>query len=211
MILRVEKKQMKFWTLERYKALDSLINEDEYFLKAFFATAYFTGARCGELLTLSWDDILLNHTVDIDKTLHNVAGDSFYDSSKTKSSIRQVPINARLYGILMKWKTEQKQIIESYLLERSEDTPVFQFREIPPTRNHYTKRIATICKRGTLEPIRLHDFRHSHVALLIEMKEEPLLISKRIGHSDYTTTMNIYAHLFPNKQRNLANKLDGLF
>lgn len=55
------------------------------------------------------------------------------------------------------------------------------------------------------------NFRHSHVALLIDNKEDALIIKERLGHASITTTMDVYGHLFPNKQKNTADRLDELF
>lgn len=56
--------------------------------------------------------------------------------------------------------------------------------------------------------IRLHDLRHSHASLLIEMGFSPLVIADRLGHEKITTTLQIYSHLYPNKQAEVADKLD---
>ena len=55
---------------------------------------------------------------------------------------------------------------------------------------------------------RLHDLRHSHASLLIEMGFSPLVIADRLGHEKITTTLQIYSHLYPNKQAEVAVKLD---
>ncbi|MDY3618036.1 tyrosine-type recombinase/integrase [Agathobaculum sp.] len=55
--------------------------------------------------------------------------------------------------------------------------------------------------------IRVHDLRHSHASLLVEMGYSILLISQRLGHEKVDTTMNTYAHLYPDKQEKLADDL----
>lgn len=59
------------------------------------------------------------------------------------------------------------------------------------------------CAACGLEPIRIHDLRHSHVSLLIEMGFSPLAIADRLGHETYEMTLR-YAHLFPSKQSDMA-------
>ena len=58
--------------------------------------------------------------------------------------------------------------------------------------------------------IRIHDLRHSHVALLIEMGVSILLIAERLGHDNPETTLRIYGHLYPNRHEELATKLNLL-
>ena len=69
---------------------------------------------------------------------------------------------------------------------------------------HAMKRYA---ERAEVDRIRVHDLRHSHASMLIEMGISPLQISERLGHEDVQTTLNIYSHLYPNKQEELAEKL----
>ncbi|WP_376699596.1 tyrosine-type recombinase/integrase [Listeria booriae] len=55
--------------------------------------------------------------------------------------------------------------------------------------------------------MRLHDFRHSNVALLINNKEELTAIKERMGHASITTTIDTYGHLFPNKQKSMSDNI----
>ena len=72
------------------------------------------------------------------------------------------------------------------------------------------KRIISISKsyqRG-VKRIRLHDLRHSHASLLVELGFQPLAIAERLGHEKIETTLNTYSHLYPNKQAELADRLE---
>ena len=66
-----------------------------------------------------------------------------------------------------------------------------------------------IKEQAKLKPIRVHDLRHSHIALLIEKGMQPLVIAQRVGHDSVNTTMNIYGHLYPNKQKQVADLLNA--
>ena len=61
-----------------------------------------------------------------------------------------------------------------------------------------------------MKKIRIHDIRHSHASLLVEMGFSPLLIAERLGHERVQTTMETYSHLYPNKQTEVANRPDGV-
>ena len=69
------------------------------------------------------------------------------------------------------------------------------------------KKYSTMAQVPT---IRIHDLRHSHVALLIEQGVQPMIISERLGHESIDITLNTYGHLYPNKQQEIANILDNL-
>ena len=56
--------------------------------------------------------------------------------------------------------------------------------------------------------IRIHDLRHSHASLLVELGFQPLAIAERLGHEKIETTLNTYSHLYPNKQAELADRLE---
>lgn len=62
-----------------------------------------------------------------------------------------------------------------------------------------------------VKKIRVHDFRHSHVALLIHLKQDILSISKRLGHSDVSITLNNYGYLYDEADKKVASVLDELY
>lgn len=77
---------------------------------------------------------------------------------------------------------------------------------------HYLKHeMNRGCKKSGVKVIRIHDLRHSHAGLLIEMGFSPLLISERLGHEDIKTTLQTYSHLHLNKQGEVADKLQSLY
>ena len=61
-----------------------------------------------------------------------------------------------------------------------------------------------------VKKIRIHDLKHSHASLLIELGVLPLLISERLGHENIETTLNTYSHLYPNKHGEVADTLSRL-
>ena len=65
-------------------------------------------------------------------------------------------------------------------------------------------------RKAEVKRIRVHDVRHSHASLLIEMEISVLYISERLGHEDIQTTLEIYAHLYPNKNEQIMDKLNAL-
>ena len=61
--------------------------------------------------------------------------------------------------------------------------------------------------KAGLRRIRVHDLRHSHASFLIEKGFSPLLIAERLGHENIQTTLQIYSHLYPNKQHEVAEMI----
>ena len=77
--------------------------------------------------------------------------------------------------------------------------------QVSKTALHYTMRKGS--KDAGVKKIRIHDLRHSHVSLLIDMGFSALAIADRVGHESIDITYR-YAHLFPSKQIEIAEKLD---
>lgn len=189
-------KKMKFYTLEEYRAFAGCITDSRD--RLIFDMLYYTGCRIGELMALTWNDIdVESRVMDINKTLYPLPGKSVATSPKTDAGNRVVT----LPGFLI----QELQDYKAHLYDTFQDDRILHV-----SKSNITQAMKKYAAAAGLHTIRLHDFRHSHVALLVEMGENPLLIAKRLGHADVKMTLNTYAHLYPNKQADLAQKLDNL-
>ncbi|WP_223357364.1 tyrosine-type recombinase/integrase, partial [Streptococcus australis] len=93
-----------------------------------------------------------------------------------------------------------------------DELQIIQSTPITITKNMIDKKFKQILERDKdLKRIRIHDLRHSHASLLINQGEDYLVVKERLGHASITTTIDTYSHLYPSKQKTLANKLDELF
>lgn len=82
-------------------------------------------------------------------------------------------------------------------------------RIFPVSKSYLHHEMDRGAEEAGVKRIRIHDLRHSHVSLLIEMGFTALAIADRLGHESIEVTYR-YAHLFPTKQTEMANKLDSL-
>ena len=82
-------------------------------------------------------------------------------------------------------------------------------RIFPITKTYLHREMDRGCKQTGVKRIRIHDLRHSHISLLIDMGFTALAIADRVGHESVDITYR-YAHLFPNRQTEMANQLDQL-
>ena len=78
------------------------------------------------------------------------------------------------------------------------------------SKQSLTREMIRGCTASGVKRIRIHDLRHSHASLLIELGFAPLLISERLGHENIETTLNTYSHLYPNKHGEVAEILSKL-
>ena len=85
-----------------------------------------------------------------------------------------------------------------------DDEPLF-----PITKHYLRYEIQRGCKASGVKQIRVHDLRHSHVSLLIDMGFSAVAIGDRVGHESASITYH-YAHLFPTVQKDMANQLNTL-
>ena len=81
-------------------------------------------------------------------------------------------------------------------------------RLFPIVARTLQKRMTGLMEKAGVKKIRIHDFRHSHVAYLINQGVQPLIIKERLGHKDIKITLNTYGHLYPSQQKQVAELLN---
>ncbi|MGH2662709.1 MAG: tyrosine-type recombinase/integrase [Actinomycetota bacterium] len=168
-----------------------------------FRTLVLTGAyaalRWGELAGLRVPQLrLLARKLDIAETLIEVEGNLV--SGPPKTGLRTVSIPGALAD-------EVGAHIARY---PGRDGYVFTAPDGGPLRhNNFTKRFwKKAVQAAELEPLRIHDLRHTAVALAVAAGAHPKEIQELCGHASITTTLNIYGHLFESLQERLAERLD---
>lgn len=188
--------EMLFWTKEEY--IKFIFCASDILAKVTFETLYWTGMRIGELLALTPGDINFNDkTININKTLQRINGEDIITEPKTLKSKRIIPISDFLCEDLKTY------INKLYDIKPNE-------RIFPIARHLLHREMESICEKSGVKRIRLHDLRHSHASLLIELGFTPLLIAERLGHESIETTLNTYSHLYPNKQNQVVEALQKL-
>ncbi|HEO6949056.1 TPA: tyrosine-type recombinase/integrase, partial [Streptococcus agalactiae] len=112
---------------------------------------------------------------------------------------------------LKEWKNKQGEILSQFT-NSTQNLQVIQSTPVTVTKNMIDKKFKQILQRDPyLKTIRIHDFRHSHASLLINQGEDYLVVKERLGHASITTTIDTYSHLYPSKQKSIADKLDDLY
>ena len=189
-----ERQEMLFWTKEEYlKFADAMMDKPMSFYA--FEMLYWCGIREGELLALTPDDFdFRNRTVTINKSYQRIKGQDVITTPKTKKSNRTIQMPQFL--------CDEMQDYISKLYGAEHDSRIF-----PISKHYLTHEMVRGCKETGVKKIRIHDLRHSHVSLLIDMGFSALAIADRVGHESIEITYR-YAHLFPSKQAEMAEKLD---
>lgn len=196
---------MLFFTYEEYVKFDNVIDDFDY--KVFFEILYYLGLRQGELQALTFKDIdFKKEELKITKTLTTKIKDKewYISSPKTKNSNRVLPIPKKIMEHLIAINNRAKTY-KDYKC----DWFIFGFT-IPYKETTIQKRKNKYCKLAEVKQIRIHDFRHSCASLLIHKNASIALVSKYLGHSNITITLNTYTHMYKSDLENIKEVLNNL-
>lgn len=187
-------KEMLFWTKEEYlKFADVMMDKPQYYHA--FEMLYWCGIRMGEMLALTPADFDFEKcTVTINKSYQRLNRRDVITSPKTVKSNRTIK--------LPEFLCEEIQEYIGMLFDVGKDDRLFPF-----TKTNLHHEMDRGAKISGVRRIRIHDLRHSHVSLLIDMGFSALAIAERVGHESIDITYR-YAHLFPTKQAEMADKLN---
>lgn len=160
-----------------------------------FEMLYWCGIREGELLALTPADFNFEKgTVTISKSYQRLKGRDVITDPKTEKSNRTIKMPKFLCG-------EMQDYIKSLYSVEPNDR-MFQI-----TKYYLHHEMDRGAKQANVKRIRIHDIRHSAISLLIDMGFSAIAIADRVGHESIDITYN-YAHLFPSRQTEMANRLD---
>ena len=187
-------REMAFWTKEEYlQFIDAMMDKPLSFYA--FEMLYWCGIREGELLALTPADFDPDkRTVTINKTFQHTGGKDIITPPKTEKSNRTITMPRFLADEMQEYLKMQYDI-------------GLDDRMFPVTKSYLYREMQRGCQETGVKRIRIHDLRHSHISLLIDQGFSAVAIADRVGHESIDITYN-YAHLFPSKQAEMADKLD---
>ena len=182
--------------MQEFKQFIQEVERIDY--KTAYEVLFWTGMRNGEMLALTVGDIdFKNNLISIDKNYAKLDNEELILTPKTKKSKRIVEIPRFL--------TEHIKEYLTHVYDYSNDTRLFSMSR-PSLRTHLNE----VAEKAGVKKIRLHDLRHSHASLLIELGFQPLIVADRLGHENVKTTLETYSHLYPHKQSTVCEKLETL-
>lgn len=195
------KRQMSFWTPEQFDKFIVQVGNPDYAL--FFRLLYLLGCRRGELQALQWRDldfeecrVHLCHTI----TRMTETGTWKMTDPKTFGSDRYVRISER-----------QMDMLRDRYAGHTHEPEAFVFGGNRPWTDNTINRVfhAASDKAG-LPRIRVHDLRHSCASYLISQGIDIVTVSRRLGHSSVTQTLNTYSHMMKSAEDRSVGLLDQI-
>lgn len=201
--------KLHYYTAEEYKQFIQTIPVDTYQGRnyfTFFSIAFYTGMRKGEINALRWQDISENIITVSRSVTQKIKGkENVFTPPKNASSYRKLQIPKPLLEILSLQKESQQKEFKNWnesFLVCGGDNPLRD-----TCISNWNIKAA---EAAGLTPIRIHDFRHTHATLLINEGISAQEIARRLGHSDVTTTLKVYSHLYPREEERALQILNAI-
>lgn len=206
--IKSKKVKVDFWTLEEFQKVISLLYKGDYYehyLFICFWLLFTTGLRIGEAAALQWEDIdFESGIISVTKTLYYKSMNEYtFVDPKTSASIRTVVIDKDTIRELKDWMEVQKKVLKDCNF-------VLSYSGIPTSKHTLPRALEKLAGLAGVHRIKIHALRHSHVALLISMGVNPLIVKDRLGHEKIQTTLGTYGHLYPNSNFEVAKMLGGI-
>lgn len=210
---RVPRSEIPFWTAEQANAF--LASVAGHPLYPLFHTALATGMRRGELMGLRWRDVdLSTGRAIVRRDIVEVRGRNVVqEDTKSLAGARTITLGASSVAVLTAHKVAQAAWYGRIHLP----VPihgghyVFASEVGTPLQTTTIRRVAAKYERMAGVPhIPFHGLRHTHATMLLMQGIHPKVVAERLGHADVGITLNTYAHLLPNLQREAADAVDAL-
>lgn len=170
-----------------------------YYDYIFYNFLLSTGCRFGEASALEWSDIdFEDHTIDITKNYSRIVDK--VGEPKSKAGIRKISIDNKLINLLKLYQNRQRQLF----LSIGASPPLVVFAV--PTRIHAIlpirqEALDSRCREINIPRFTFHAFRHTHASLLLNAGISYKELQYRLGHANITMTLDIYAHLSKEKEK----------
>lgn len=205
---KVERKEVAPPSVEKVsKVLELAQSEDHPFFPAIRLIAY-TAIRRGECLGLCWNYVDLEAgTITIVQSLvRSIDKGLILEPPKRDASRRVIDLDEGTVQILR--RHHLKQIEHQLAFGKSYQDNDFVFPDELGNRKNpmaLNRAIKSLSKQAGLATIKPHDLRHFHASVLLQSGQSPVIVSKRLGHSSVSMTLDIYSHLLPGWQKEAAD------
>ena len=213
-IPKAEQKEKQIYTPAEVERFLTLLNNEPLKYRTFFNLMIYSGFRRGEMLGLEWKDVNFEtNVISIRRTSNYTAKKGVYiDTTKTKKSQRTQKYPQYVMDMLWdlrkeqneqcakmgdKWQDYDRLFIKWDGSPMNNNTPYFWFKEF--------------CEKNSIRFCDIHSLRHFAASALISAGLDVTTVSGALGHSNSTTTLNVYSHQFDAAQARVSEAMDSAF
>jgi integrase len=182
-------------------------------LEALFTVAICMGLREAEALGLRWEDVdFQSGTITVRYQLQRISGKLQLTQPKTEKSRRAIPMPAITRSALVAHLAAQRDA-RDLAGDRWVDSGLVFTTGIgtPLDQRNMLRDFYRLIKASNVPKIRFHDLRHSAATLLLAQGVHMKAVQEILGHSNFSTTANVYAHVLPSMKREAADRMDEVF
>ena len=211
-----KKTEKKIADEETAQKIIAALEDESIKYETYFKLIIATGMRWSECCALQWQDIdWEQRSIHICRSAVKITGDEiFVKEPKTRSGDRYVYFSAQMENLLREYRRACQYITTIYD-ERELDTNDFLFRRqgtrLPMTPTTFTWRFKCILKKNGLpQELNVHSLRHTAASLMIADGADVATVAGILGHSQPSTTLNIYTHAFDKNKKAASAGLQGI-
>lgn len=198
-------------SVDEVRMLLKAVGDDR--LRAMFVVFAMLGMRRSEVLGLRWEDVDLEEGfLQVRRGLQRVNGELMVLPTKTLRSRRTIPLPHVVLDVLTQHRAAQE--VERVSLAQRWPASTYVFTTpigTPIDPRNCTRVVQEACRRAGVRVVRLHDFRHGCVSVLLGLGVPPRTAMDIAGHSTIEMTMNVYGHVSLDEKREALDKLGSLF
>lgn len=192
---------------ETAQKLITALGEESIKYETYFKLIIATGIRRGECCGLKWSDVdFSEHTIHVCRNVVKVTGEEIIvKEPKTAAGDRYVYFSTEMESLLKEYRDYcQAETLDFDERELTEDDYIFrrQGMKLPMTPSTFTWRFKLILKKhGLPTDLNVHSLRHTNASLLIANGADVATVAGLLGHSQVSTTLDIYTHAFDSKKK----------
>lgn len=210
---KVPHREISYLNEKEVRQMLTLLEKEPIQYQTMITLLVYTGIRRGELCGLEWKDIdFENQVMHVVRSAQYIGNKTMITKEpKTKSGIRHFSLSIHACILLKKykrWQLEQKLNAGDRWEESDRLFTTWNGKPIHP--DTITDWFSKFIKRSGLPYVTLHSLRHTNATLMIAEGTDVCTVSRRLGHANTATTLNIYAHALKSKDREAANTLDNV-
>ena len=210
---KTQEKEIRVLDQDQVHALLSVAKSKGFHHFALYYVALVTGMRQGELLGLKWNDFDPERkTIKVTRQVQRVQGGGFeFSPPKTKKGFRTIKLGGEAVNVLRRHYIAQLDYSSREGDKWQDHTLIFpSVVGTPINPPNLVKAFRALLEKAGLPRVRFHSLRHTAASLMLNNGVDVLVVSRRLGHSKPSITLDVYGHLIPSSQQKVADLMDNL-